>query len=206
MAEVRFIEQSHEMLGIFHDEENEHPHEFIATVARTCYGSVPKDGDANARLTRTILKKRHMPMVEHSFLSVRFVTDRAIANELVRHRLFSFAQESTRYVNYNNRGFEFILPDGLDHDEDTMIRATCYTAAEHYEYLIEHGTKPEIARSILPLCTATRIVVSGNFTEWLHTFKLRTAPDAHPQMRQLMLPLLDELRYTVPIIFEDLGE
>lgn len=206
MAEVNFIEQSHEILGIFHDEENEHPHDFIATVARTCYQSHSKSSAADANLVQSLINKGHHPMLEHSFLSVRFTTDRAIANELVRHRHFSFAQESTRYCNYNNRGFEFVLPVDLDSYEDVMIKATCYTSAEHYEYLIEHGTKPEIARAVLPLCLATRIVVSGNFTEWLHTFNLRTAPEAHPQMRQLMLPLLDELQRTVPIIFDGVCE
>lgn len=208
MANFRFIEQSYEILGFFgqfaqcHDDE---PTEFIADVARTCYKSVPKSRDANERLVRSLIRNGHEAMIEHSFLSVRFHTDRAIANELVRHRHFSFAQESTRFVNSSKRGFEFVLPDGIAVEQRQVIKASCIEAANRYEQLEGlFGAKPEIARAVLPLCTATTIVVSGNFREWRHMLKLRTAKDAHPQMRELMVPLLKDLQEQVPAVFEDI--
>lgn len=209
MAEISFIEQGHEILGIFRNEGYTEPHDFITTVARTCYKSTPKTSDADEKLVRSLIKNGHGAMLEHSFLSVRFHTDRAIANELVRHRHFSFAQESTRYVNSSRRGFEFVLPEisggGLmDGHKLDCVKRTCMFAAEQYEGMIECGASPEIARAVLPLCTATTIVCSGNFREWRHMLKLRTAKDAHPQMRALMVPLLEELKETVPVVFEDI--
>lgn len=222
--EVSFIEQGYEMLGYWGDDPcgvEDTPVGFIAGVARTCYKSKPRDPrfsspysdvridaqrDADERLVRALVKNGHHPMLEHSFLSVKFTTNIGVSRELTRHRHFSFAEQSTRYCNYGKKGFEFILPDGLDHDEDAMVRATCHEAAERYEFLIEHGTKPEIARSVLPLATATRIVVSGNFREWRHMLELRTAKDAHPQMRALMQPLLWELGGMIPLLFDDIGE
>jgi len=223
--EVSFIDQGYEILGYWGEDPvgvEDTPVGFIADVARTCYKSVPKNDprfsspysdvridaqrDADERLVRSLVKNGHHAMLEHSFLSVRFTTSIGISRELTRHRLFAFAEQSTRYVNSSKHGFEFVLPDGLSHDEDVMIRASCYTAAEHYEFLVEHGTKPEIARSVLPLATATRIVVSGNLREWRHMLELRTAKDAHPQMRALMQPLLGELGGMMPALFDDIME
>lgn len=207
MAVIEFMEQSHEILGWFGQHASYHQdetQEFIAGVARTCYKSVPRGIGANERFVRSLIEKGHEAMVEHSFLSVKFFTNRAIANELVRHRHFSFAQESTRYVNYDMNGFEFILPDGLTEDQRTIMKASCIESAQRYEVLVEaFKTKPEIARDVLPLCTATTIVCSGNFREWRHALKLRTAKDAHPQMRALMIPLLEELKECIPVVFED---
>ena len=222
MAEIRFIEQSHEVLGYWGDDPcgvESTPVGFIAEVARTCYKSKPKDPrfnspysdvridaqrDADERLVRSLIKRDHGAMLEHSFLSVRFHTDRAIANELVRHRHFSFAQESSRYCNYDKKGFEFVLPDGLTDEQRSIVKATCIESAERYDCLMALGTKPEVARAVLPLNLATTLVVSGNFREWRHCLKLRTAKDAHPQMRELMCPLLEELREYVPVVFEEL--
>lgn len=209
MSDVKFIEQGHEILGIFKSEGYTEPHDFIANVARTCYQSESKGADADERLVRSLVKMGHHAMLEHSFMSVRFVTDRAIANEIVRHRLFSFAQESTRYCNYDNRGFEFVLPNisggGLmdGHKLDCVKRA-CMFAAEQYEEMLECGMKPEIARAVLPLCTATRIVVSGNMREWRHFFELRCDIHAHPQIRELANGLLDDVKQRVPVLFEDI--
>lgn len=205
MPKISFISQGYEILGCFDGTDG--AEDFIASAARTCYRSEPKDPDANDRLVHLLVLTGHHAMIEHSFLSVRFTTDRAIATELVRHRHFSFAQESTRYVNSSRRGFEFIVPPSFEgqglmggHKFDCVKRA-CASSAEMYEELIECGEAPETARSVLPLCTATRIVCSGNFREWMHMLKLRTAPNAHPQMRALMVPLLEELSARFPNVF-----
>ena len=203
MSDIKFIEQGHEILGIFKNEGYTEPHDFIATVARTCYQSESKGADADERLVRSLVKMGHHAMLEHSFMSVRFVTDRAIADEIVRHRLFSFAQESTRYCNYSKRGFEFVLPDA-EPNALRLIKAQCENAATYYEQMCRTGTQPEIARAVLPLCTATRIVVSGNLREWRHAFELRCDVHAHPQIRALFSALLDDVKQRVPVLFEDI--
>lgn len=198
MSEIRFISQSHEILEL-----NRDPIGVIARAARTCYQSEANASAENdVRLVRSLIQRGHEAMIEHSWLSVRFVTDRAIANEIVRHRLFSFAQESTRYCNYDNRGFEFILPEMQVNT--ATIKGLCRACADAYETLVDNGHRPEIARTVLPLCTATRLVVSGNLREWRHFFKLRTAKDAHPQIRELATPLLHELQDIVPVVFGDI--
>lgn len=213
MPEVRFMEQSYQILGWYgqypHGQEEE-PYGFIADVARTCYDSMGTGEESDRRLVRSLIKNDHGAMLEHSFLSVRFHTDRAIANELVRHRHFSFAQMSTRYVNSSKQGFEFILPKmaggGLmDGHRLDCIKRTCQFAAEQYEELVSCGTRPEIARAVLPLCTKTTIVCSGNFRSWREMFKLRVDRHAHPQMRELMTELLEDLKHHyIPVIFDDI--
>lgn len=204
MSSVNFIEQHHEILGIYKADGYTAPHDFIATVARTCYQSESKGADADERLVRSLVKMGHHAMLEHSFMSVRFVTDRAIANEIVRHRLFSFAQESTRYCNYDNNGFEFVIPPVDTREERLPFELACEDAALAYEHLIGEGFKPEIARAVLPLCTATRIVVSGNMREWRHFFQLRCDVHAHPQIRELATALLDDVKQRVPVLFDDI--
>lgn len=207
MCEIRFIDQSHEILELTRD-----PIGSISRAARTCYRSEANSGaEADMRLVKSLVARGHEAMLEHSWLSVRFVTDRAIANEIVRHRLFSFAQESTRYCNYGNRGFEFVMPPIPDSTWSGNVRQSiedaCRNAAEEYEAMVRCASvRPEIARAVLPLCTATSLVVSGNLREWRHFFRLRTAKDAHPQIRELATPLLHELQGIVPVVFDDIKE
>lgn len=198
MVRTRFLRQSHEVLAVSGGYCD------IAAAARTCYRSEGNSSpESDERLVRSLVKNGHHAMLEHGWMSVRFVTDRAIANELVRHRLLSFAQESTRYVDYEMKGLAFVLPGGRFADQ---MAAACRRAAEDYEALRELRARPELARSVLPLCTATEIVASGNFREWRHVLTLRCAKDAHPMMRELMLPLLDELKERVPVVFDDVWE
>lgn len=222
MVDIKFVEQSHEVMGWYGDASDDPfnddgPVGHIAQVARVCYQSKPKvshspysdvrieEHDASQeRLVRALIKSGHHSMLEHSFLSVKFVTDRAIANEMVRHRIFSYAQLSTRYVNSTKHGFQFIMPPDLSDEQRVLVTASCKFAADNYDMLINFGTKPELARAVLPLCTATEIVVSGNFRSWRDMFKLRTADDAHPQIRELMGSLLDELKREIPVIFDDI--
>lgn len=210
MSAINFIEQG---FSIEHWGSFTSPVSTIADAARTCYrsgdrerweeqpGSKVRD---DIQLVKKLVERGHEAMLEHGWLSVRFWCDRAVANEIVRHRLFSFAQESTRYVNYDKNGFEFVLPVGRSGAEDTIIRIACHKAATEYEALIREGASPQVARAVLPLCTATEIVVSGNLREWRHFLKLRTAPDAHPQMRALVTPLLEKLQVMVPVVFDDI--
>src|SRR6056297_1703389 len=139
-------------------------------------------------------------MIEFGDITVRFITNRGVTHELVRHRLFSFAQESTRYVRYSGQ-IEFIKPcwwKGSTEDQRRIFQAAIGHAETCYTVLIASGWRPEQAREVLPNSLKTEIVVKGNIREWRHMFQLRTSKKAHPQMRALMLPLLEELQQKIP--------
>lgn len=202
---MKIINQSHRILW--------NPGDVIEKAARTCYRSEDKitdDDSSDRKLKEMLIFLSHGAMLEHSALSVEFTTDRAIANELVRHRLCSFAQESTRYCNYNKDKFgnelTFVKPEWMNVCSlgAKFWLYTCHTAEHHYKALLTSGLKPEDARCVLPLSLATKLVMTTNYTEWRHILKLRTAKDAHPQMRALMIPLLKELQEKIPVIFDDI--
>ena len=204
MSDVKFIEQGHEIWGIFKNDGYTEPHDFIAKVARVCYKSKSTGAESDERLSRRLVEENHDAMVEHSFMSVKFVTNIGVSREIIRHRLFSFAEQSTRYVNFNNKGFEFVLPNGLSEMQEKVMQTACKMCSWAYDLLIRLGLKPEMARSVLPLCTATNIVVSGNMREWRHFFDLRCDKRAHPQIRELANDLLDDVKQRVPVLFEDI--
>jgi thymidylate synthase (FAD) len=185
----------------------------IERVARTCYRSegMISAGTA-ARLVRKLVKRGHFPMFDHAYASARIVCDRGVTHELVRHRIgVGYAQESTRFCNYGNEtkhpdGLAFVRPlfwpeaDSRFHHWVKAMRA----AEDYYLSLLADGATPQEARSVLPNSLRTEIVVTGTFTFWRHLFDLRTAKDAHPQMRQIMVPLLAEFVRRWPEAFEDL--
>lgn len=185
----------------------------IENAARTCYKSGDQkddQGESAKALIQRLIKNGHEAMLEHSTLSVRFTCDRGVSHELVRHRLASFAQESTRYCNYSKERFgkqlSFIVPSYLKPGSNAY-RAwfiSCGLAEKTYLDMLEDGCTPQEARCVLPNCLKTEIVVTANYREWRHLLKLRTAPDAHPQMRELMVPLLHELQERIPVIFDDI--
>lgn len=160
------------------------------------------------------IKQGHESVLEHASITVRFVIDRGAANELVRHRLCAFTQESTRYCDYANgdkfpEGVKFVMPEWL-HGKGAKafeeFKSACIIAEGNYMFLRKQGFRPEEARSVLPLCTATEIYVTANVREWRHILKLRTAKDAHPDIRRVMRWLLEELYHGAPCLFEDIYE
>lgn len=188
--------------------------QFIEQAARTCYkseGRITDDGESAKRLVKQLIQSGHEAMLEHSMLSVRFVVDRGISHEIVRHRLFSFAQESTRFCNYSKgkfgRELTFIKPCFWDENSNfyMMWKLCCMEAEKDYISFINDGATPQEARTVLPNSLATEIVVTGNYREWRHFLKLRTDKAAHPQMREITIPLLAELQERIPIIFDDIG-
>lgn len=184
----------------------------IERAGRVCYKSENNTTDDSCiTFCKNIISRGHEAVIEHSQLSVRFTVDRAIANEIVRHRLFSFAQESTRYVNYSKDKFsneiKVIEPEDLlprDSANYNIWWVSCKNAEDAYMAMLSNGAKPEIARNVLPLSTATEIVVTGNIREWRHFFKLRCDVRAHPQMRSIMRKLLDELKSKILALFDDI--
>lgn len=186
----------------------------IEAVGRTCYKSENNITDESSKkFVAGLIKRGHEAMLEHSFLSIRFICDRGVSHELVRHRLASFAQESTRYCNYNKDKFGneliFIKPlffePGTD---DYRLWANAMLQAEYrYMQLIQNGRTPQEARSVLPNSVKTEVVMSTNYREWRHFFKLRAARatgPAHPQMEELTRPLLEELKKLIPVVFDDI--
>jgi len=178
----------------------------IMRAGATCYKSEPQHPE---RFVRMLMNKGHESVIEHVSASVRIITNRGVTHELVRHRLASFSQESTRYCNYGGKEMEFIRPvwwnsmpeDGLG--QKIFIEA-CEEDEYHYKQFIGCGWRPEQAREVLPNALKTEIVMTANLREWRHVFKLRTSKAAHPQMRALMLDLLSDFKEAIPVIFEDI--
>lgn len=195
----------------------------IEQIGRVCYKSedkITEDGESAKGFVARLIKAGHEAMLEHSTLSVMFTVDRGVSHEMVRHRIASFAQESTRYCNYANNKFgneisvvginngieiEGKVTNKLD-KEDIIIE--WYKAMEdadrHYSNLIAMGASPQIARSVLPNSTKTNITITANYREWRNIFKLRIPKSAHPQIREVMIPLCKELKQRIPVIFDDI--
>lgn len=187
--------------------------QLIEKIGRVCYKSEDKitpDGESAKKLISNLLKWKHEAVIEHSFLSVKFVCDRGVTHELVRHRIASFAQESTRYCNYAGDKFgnqiTVIEPYFYKNNEARYAswKAACEAAEKAYFDLLASGSTPQEARSVLPNSLKTEITISANFREWRQILKLRCAPDAHPQARELLIPLLKELQKRIPLIFDDI--
>lgn len=164
-----------------------------------------------------IIKRGHESVLEHVSFSVRFTTDRGVSHEIVRHRIASFSQESTRYCNYSSDKFggdvTFIIPTFFEEshlkDGDKKYEKwveEMMSIEKTYLNLLKDGATPQEARTVLPNSLKTEIVVTMNLREWRHFFKLRTAPAAHPQMRELVCPLLSEMKELLPAVFEDIEE
>ena len=183
----------------------------IEKAGRTCYKSEDRITDESAKsFVRKLIERGHESVLEHESITVRFVCDRGISHEIVRHRIASFSQESTRYCNYSNDRFgseiTFIKPYFL---KDGTVAYALWSTAMHlanimYSDMLTEGCTPQQARSVLPNSTKTEIVMTANLREWRHFLKLRTAPAAHPQMRELTVPLLKELQERIPVVFDDI--
>lgn len=190
----------------------------LERIARVCYKSEDKITEGSAeKMVRALIKRGHEAMLEHFSFSVKFMVDRGVSHEIVRHRLASFAQESTRYCNYGKSGdVTFIEPTvlGLEDKADQYGYTARYfwehsveVAETAYKNMLEAGATPQEARSVLPNSTKTEVVMTANLREWRHFLKLRavgTTGKPHPQMQEVAVPLLRELKEKIPVIFEDL--
>ena len=186
----------------------------IEAAARTCYKSEGKiqEGSA-AKLVAGLIKSGHEAMLEHASVTVKFVVDRGISHELVRHRLASFAQESTRYCNYSKDDFgseiTFIIPDYLEYKSEgwNIWKEAMKQAEDAYFKMLDFGLSPQQARAVLPNSLKTEVVMTANLREWRHFFKLRalgTTGKPHPQMLEVAVPLLEDMKNLIPVVFDDL--
>jgi thymidylate synthase (FAD) len=188
----------------------------IEKAGRTCYKSEEKiTADSARKFIKKILAMGHESVIEHEKVSVRVICDRGVTHEIVRHRLASYSQESTRYCNYTKDKFgkeiSVIEPCFWNSvsEEDKVKKKTWKEAMEAaekaYFRLIELGASPQEARSVLPNSLKTEIVMTMNLRQWRHFFRLRTAQGSHPQMREIAIPLLVEFKKRVPVIFDDIA-
>ena len=183
----------------------------IEAAGRICYKSEENITDGSAEIfVRSILKNGHESVIEHEKISVRVVCDRGVSHEIVRHRIASYSQESTRYCNYSKEKFgkelTFIKPVFWEEDskEYQLWKNLMKKTEASYNELIEMGAAPQEARSILPNSLKTEIVITMNLREWRHFFRLRTSKKAHPQMRQISRMILEYFKENIPAVFDDI--
>ncbi len=191
----------------------------VERAGRVCYkseGSI-KEGSAETFI-RGIIKRGHESVVEHGSLTVRIVCDRGVTHEIVRHRIASYSQESTRYCNYSNEkfgsqiscidlatGFRYDLNDENDRKKYEIWKNAMEASEGYYFQMLEAGAKPEEARSILPNSLKTEIVVTMDLREWRHFIRLRGGHAAHPQIREITKLILEEFSKRYPVFFSDLS-
>jgi len=198
----------------------------IEVAGRVCYKSEDSiTEDSSKKFVEMLIKRGHEAMIEHYNITAKFVCDRGVSHEIVRHRVASYAQESTRYCDYNKDKFgsqiTYIQPCWFENDysnysskeleellelnelEEEWLNVM-YDTEQSYLKLIKLGWKAQQARSILPNSLKTEIIMTANLREWRHFFKLRTASVAHPQMREVAIMLLNQMKIMIPIVFDDI--
>ena len=182
----------------------------IELAGRTCYKSESKiTEDSAEKFVRNILKRGHEAVIEHGSVTVRFTCDRGVSHEIVRHRLASYCQESTRYCNYSKDGFggeiTVIEPSWCSEGDPAyeVWKKACQRAELSYFDLMSIGCSPQESRSVLPNSLKTEVVMTANMREWRHFLRLRTASAAHPDMREVAKMLLTEMKNRYPVFFED---
>lgn len=222
---MRILKPTYEIVS-FHGPDYEGVetiYERIESAARTCYKSETwSDKERCHAFVGRLVSSGHEAMLEHAFITVKFFVDRGISHEIVRHRMASFAQESTRYCNYSKGKFgeECSFADiqgGLalegitneEQKEDIIAEwiSACKDSEYHYMRMLRFGATPQMARSVLNNSLMTELVVTANVREWRHILKLRAADEtgkAHPQMKEVMVPLLMEFKKAMPELFGDI--
>lgn len=201
---MKFKEQSYKILSPIGPEMLN----AIERAGRTCYQSIKEVEDPLRahKFCDMLIERGHEAMLEFADITVSLITNRGVSHELVRHRLASYAQESTRYCKYRD-DVTFIWPVWFD--KSTAIQKSIWLdameeAETRYIQLLNNGWKAEEARDVLPNALKTEIVIKANVREWRNIFKLRLSKAAHPQFRSLMEPLIAELKAKVPVLFQDI--
>lgn len=176
----------------------------IERAGRVCYQSEDRITVGSfERFVKMLIERGHESVLEHESISVRIITDRGVSHELVRHRLAAYSQESTRYVKYDD--IEVIEPPGLKGNTYLAWEQGVADSELAYRRMIIYGCAPEIARSVLPTCLKTELVMTANLREWRHILKLRTSKAAHPQIREVCGLILTEFKKLLPVVFGDIN-
>lgn len=187
--------------------------ERLEQCGRVCYKSEDKIAEGSAeKFLANIVKRGHEAVLEHCSFTVKFIVDRGVSHEIVRHRMASYCQESTRYCNYSKGGFgnhiTVIAPCYLEEGTDSwnVWMWSCKSSETAYFAMLGCGCTPQEARAVLPNSLKTEVVMTANIREWRHFLRLRTSLTAHPQIREVAVPLLHELQRLMPVLFDDIKE
>lgn len=206
---MKIVKPGFEILTEFTGHELEH----LEKVGRTCYKSEDKISEGSAeKFVRMLVGRGHEAILEHGVITVRFICDRGISHQIVRHRIASFAQESTRYCSYDKGKYggeiTVIKPCFLEEGTPNYDRwyLACRNAEEQYMKMLRHGMTAEEARSVLPNSLKTEVIMTANYREWRHFFAMRCSKAAHPQIREIAIPLQKEFAKHIPVLFEDSDE
>ncbi len=182
----------------------------VELAGRVCYKSEDRiTPDSHRRFLQMLMQREHWSVIEHATMTAHIVTNRGVTHELVRHRLASYSQESTRYCNYAKGRFggevAMVAPPELSGEDQAIWREAVQAAERAYQELIGRGVSPQIARGVLPNDLKAEIVVTANLREWQHIFSMRCAQNAHPHMRHVMrLGLVQAVEWFAPV-FDDLA-
>ena len=179
----------------------------IELCGRVCYKSEDKiSADSAKEFVRKIIARGHESVLEHVSLTARFICDRGVSHEIVRHRIAAYSQESTRYCNYGGGEVVFIQPCFCEENtpEYEAWYEACRISEEYYNKMLDMGMAPQLARSVLPNSLKTELVMTANLREWRHFFKLRLSSGAHVQMREVARILFEEAKSKIPVIFDDI--
>ena len=203
MAEITLINSDIEILE---KNKKDEVYKKIELAGRTSYKSEKRITENSAeKFIRMLLRRGHESVLEHHSITVKFIIDRGISHELVRHRIASYTQESTRYVNYNKKDeYVFIKPETLNDEQINVFKKALRQSVEMYNKLIQDNVKPEIARNVLPNALKTEVVTTMNIRSWRNFFNLRTDITAHPQMRIIACKLLNLFKKEYPALFDDI--
>lgn len=201
---MRIVEPSVELLWVTPDSEKS-----IEVAGRTCYKSLDKMTDESAgAFIKRIIKSGHESVLEHCTAQFRIITTRFTTHQIVRHRLFSYSQESQRYCNYSkdkfNNEISYVKPLGLTDQPDSWTSEweyACIQSEKSYFAMIGDGVPPQVARSILPSSCKTEIVMTGNFRNWRHFLKLRCDSHAQDDVRSLANQIKSDLINVAPNVF-----
>jgi thymidylate synthase (FAD) len=179
--------------------------EYYTRVSHRSEDSITEDSWRRL-ITASVMEHGDMSVIEHEKVTVEALVDRGITHEWVRHRIGSYTQESTRFVNYAKKGGEakVVEPEFPNVDAANIWRDAMIDAETAYMRLLDKGCKPQIARSVFPTGLASKIIVTFNLRTWRHFFIMRTSAEAHPQMKQVTLPLLADFKRTIPILYDDI--
>lgn len=185
----------------------------LEQCGRVCYKSEDKITDESCvKFIKGIIDRGHEAVLEHYNISVRIVCDRGVTHEIVRHRLASYCQESTRYCNYTKDKFgnEITVIEPCFFEKDSreyfIWKRSMERAEIAYFDLLDNGCTAQQARDVLPNSLKTEIVMTANIREWRHFLKLRCSSAAHPQMQQVAKMILDEFYRSMPTLFDDVRE
>lgn len=179
--------------------------QFIETQARISHRSEDKQGpDTWQRFIKAVvLDHGDWSVCEHASVTATIRTDRGITHELVRHRVGSYTQESTRFVRYGEE-MEFIYPSNAPEGCFAGWDLSAISAEKNYQELLALGWRPQEARSVLPNSLAASIAVTYNLRNWKHFFLMRTSRESHPDMKRITIPMLEEFKKVIPLLYDDI--